>query len=520
MTVGLERLREALLVLTPNEFERVVLLGVAALTGRPMRQASAGRQPSGDGGGGPIAVEAKLYRSKPPPARDLLGGLATAAHANSGLTHWVVATTAALPQQTFEQLEADAKMRLIRFVALDWPTAGFPPLAAALVEAREEIKAKFPALAESLVALADHPGFEAQRMEVLQRLAEQPPGLPIYDPTLIHRPGLSPSALLDARYRVVPLMNREADVDDWRRWAQGGNSRVRVLTGPGGMGKTRLLIEVCRELRQSGQQAGLLREDAVFSDTQRLAVQLAKPGNSLIVVDYAEGRRKELDALCRMLLEHGGFDRARLVLLARNAGEWLNDLLDDNGPAGQIVSRAGCAEPIRLTPAAPVKFSQRQQDRAAVAAVAARAFGETAGVADADVAERLSSRLDADRPEFDRILFLLAEVWRAIFAKSSRHRDTWRAILDRERRYLSKFDVGIAPREIMKSLHWVCVNDGAASRREAVDLLRQRDALYGNSLEAITQMAELFHNLYPGPKWLNPIQPDLLASALMDAYPI
>jgi hypothetical protein len=39
----------------------------------------------------------------------------------------VVATTAALPQQSFEQLEADARMRQIRFVALDWPTAGFPP---------------------------------------------------------------------------------------------------------------------------------------------------------------------------------------------------------------------------------------------------------------------------------------------------------------------------------------------------------------------------------------------------------
>jgi hypothetical protein len=35
--VDLERLREALLALTPDEFERVVLHGVAGLTGLPMR---------------------------------------------------------------------------------------------------------------------------------------------------------------------------------------------------------------------------------------------------------------------------------------------------------------------------------------------------------------------------------------------------------------------------------------------------------------------------------------------------
>jgi hypothetical protein len=517
--VDLERLREALLALTPNEFERVVLHGVAALTGLPMRQASSGRQPSGDGGGGPIAVEAKRYRTKAPPARDLLGGLATAVQVNPGLTHWVVATTTALPQQTFEQLEVEAKKCQIRFVALDWPTAGFPPLAAALVEAREEIKAKFPALAEPLFALADHPGFKSQRTEVLQLLAEQPPGLPIYDPTLIHRPGLSPSAVLDARYRIVPLMNREADVDEWLGWARQGNTRVRVLTGPGGMGKTRLLIEVCRELRQSGRQAGLLREGAVFSDTQRLAVQLAKPGDSLIVVDYAEGRRKEIDALCAMLLEYGGFDRTRLVLLAREAGEWLNDLHDKGGPADHILSGGGCADPIRLTPAAPVKRSQRQQDRAVVAGIAADAFATALGLAKTVNSQTVVSRLDLANPEFDRILLLLAEVWRLVNDGKSSDGDRWRAILNRERRYLSVLCSRIEPKAIMRALSWVSANEGAASYREAIDLLKGCDALYGHDMNDVRSLAELFHQLYQGPKWLNPIQPDLLASALMDAYP-
>lgn len=519
MTEGLENLRKVLLALMPAEFERVVLRGVAALTGQPLRQAASGRQPSGDGGGGTIAVEAKRYHAKPPPARDLLGSLAGAVQANPSLTHWVVATTVALPQQTFEQIDTDARMRQIRFVPLDWPAAGFPPLAAALIEAREEIKVEFPALAEPLHALADHPGFKPLQAEVLRQLAEQPPGLPIYDPTLTFHPGLSPSALLDARYRIVPLMNRDDDTDDWCRWAQQGNTRARVLTGPGGMGKTRLLIEVCHQLRQSGWRAGLLREDAVFSDTQRLTVQLMKPGDGLIVVDYAEGRRKELDALCRMILEHGAIERTRLVLLARNAGEWLNDLLDDHGPVGQILSDAGCADPIRLAPAAPVKRSRRQQDRAAVIIAAGNAFGEATGSAGKPLGQELAAKINLDNPDFDRILLLLAEVWRGMFATKYNHRDVWAAILYREQRYFSKFNIGIKPREIMKTLRWVCVNDGAATRREAVDLLRQRDALYGYHIDSIAQMAELFHQLYPGPKWLNPIQPDLLASALMDTYP-
>lgn len=314
-------------------------------------------------------------------------------------------------------------------------------------------------------------------------------------------------------------MNRESDVAEWSAWAQDARSSVRVVTGEGGMGKTRLLMEICRGLRGDGWRTGFLRENAVFTDARRLGGRLAGPGNGLIVVDYAELRTKELNELCRLMLEFDALDRVRLVLLARNARGWLNELADDGGAAAQVLGVAGRAEPIRLSPAAPVKRAARQRDRSSFVMAAAKAFGTVEGLDAAEAGRRLADGLDLTRPEFDRVLLLLAEVWRAVFAPDDSGRDPWMAVLRRERAYLAKLDLPVKPKAIMQALAWVCANGGAATRREAVDLLAGCEALYGCGGDTVRRVAELFHDLYPGPQWLDTVQPDLLASALEDAYP-
>ena len=52
----------------------------------------------------------------------------------------------------------------------------------------------------------------------------------------------------------------------------------------------------------------------------------------------------------------------------------------------------------------------------------------------------------------------------------------------------------------------------------ALDLLSRCPALAGQGADTIVRLADLFHDVYPGPAWLNPIQPDLLGEALMDAH--
>lgn len=379
----------------------------------------------------------------------------------------MVATTASLPSQAVEELQAEAAGRLVRFVALDWPTAGFPPLAAALVAGREAVAAEFPSIAAALATLTAHPHC-AEAVEALRgQMAGDAPGWPVYDPSLVYRRGRSPTALLDARYRIVPLMNRDNDVAEWSDWArgtlgtQGARSGARVLTGDGGMGKTRLLMEICRGLRADGWRTGFLREGAVFTDVRRLA----GAGNSLIVVDYAELRARELNELCRMLLEFDALDRVRLVLLARNAGRWLTELADDGAAASQVLGMAGRAEPILLSPTAPAKRAARQRDRASFVVAAARAFGAAEGMDAADAGRRLADGLDLARPEFDRVLLLLAEVWRAVFMPGHDGPDPWMAVLRRERAYLVKLDLPVKPRAVMQALAWVGTNGGAATRR-------------------------------------------------------
>jgi hypothetical protein len=73
--------------------------------------------------------------------------------------------------------------------------------------------------------------------------------------------GHTPGALLNARYEVVPFYDpaRQAELDALAAWcADPAATAARLFTGPGGSGKTRLLIEWCKRLRGQGWSAGFL----------------------------------------------------------------------------------------------------------------------------------------------------------------------------------------------------------------------------------------------------------------------
>jgi len=62
----------------------------------------------------------------------------------------------------------------------------------------------------------------------------------------------SEAALLSAyRADVVPLIGRDRDLADLRRWLNDpAPVSVRVMVGPGGRGKTRLALELARAISQ------------------------------------------------------------------------------------------------------------------------------------------------------------------------------------------------------------------------------------------------------------------------------
>jgi len=150
----------------------------------------------------------------------------------------------------------------------------------------------------------------------------------LHDNTADLPPNPGPGKLLTAAYEVVPFEEggRRSELALLEAWCGAAEKRsVLLLTGAGGSGKTRLLIEWCRQLRHQGWHAGFLRSDRGRADLDPL---LAGVAPRLVVVDYAETRLRVVEPL---LLKMGLEDRSggpmmRLVLLARQAADWWDQL--------------------------------------------------------------------------------------------------------------------------------------------------------------------------------------------------
>ncbi len=151
-----------------------------------------------------------------------------------------------------------------------------------------------------------------------------------------------PGALLQAEYGVVPFHGREKELEALRSWCEDDCVvAVRLCTGPGGMGKTRLAIETCRQMRERGWQAGLLPYPDERPPAQVWHALTQRGGPALVVVDYAETRRQLLVHLLReahaSAAGRSGY-RIRLILLARAALDWWDQLKTEGDGVGDLLS--------------------------------------------------------------------------------------------------------------------------------------------------------------------------------------
>ncbi|MFV8754697.1 tetratricopeptide repeat protein [Nannocystaceae bacterium ST9] len=146
--------------------------------------------------------------------------------------------------------------------------------------------------------------------------------------TALARPqNRSPGQLLRANYEVVPFDEslRGPELKQLELFSQAPSSGVLIVTGPGGSGKTRLLLEWCKQMRAEHWLAG-------FVDTQVLDLRPAAQGTTprLLVIDYAETQTERIAELIQSMLRTRGRPRTRLVLLARRRGAWVDSLRDDD----------------------------------------------------------------------------------------------------------------------------------------------------------------------------------------------
>ncbi|MFD4570344.1 tetratricopeptide repeat protein [Streptomyces sp. NPDC058467] len=140
----------------------------------------------------------------------------------------------------------------------------------------------------------------------------------LLEPAPPKREVASPTMLLRADAEVVSFHGRQDTLEHLERWCltdPDGLPAVRVLTAPGGQGKTRLARQLMARLRDRGWVAG-----QVVREPGDLHVLRALQHPLLLVVDYAE-TRPDLVRKLREQTEQAGHP-VRLLLLARSLGSW------------------------------------------------------------------------------------------------------------------------------------------------------------------------------------------------------
>ncbi|MEU6992787.1 tetratricopeptide repeat protein [Streptomyces sp. NPDC046465] len=186
-------------------------------------------------------------------------------------------------------------------------------------------------------------------------------------PAAVDRNLRSPAALLRADAEAVAFHGRDSELSDLQAWCETDPSAVgiRVLTGPGGQGKTRLARRLTDALGWHGWATGHLTSDltdtpspdapsldAAPPDFTTLATSLPL----LLVIDYAETRPRLVRRLVAHL--HRSRHRVRVLLLARSDGPWRTDSLQAIPAVRDLLEEAPV---VPLTPLIPT--SRPAQDR-------------------------------------------------------------------------------------------------------------------------------------------------------------
>lgn len=338
----------------------------------------------------------------------------------------------------------------------------------------------------------------------------------------------APSTLLRADSEIVPVFGRDAECKALLDWCLNDPAPIglRLYVGQGGEGKTRLLLHAARKLLAAPDaeawRAGFLKIDDMQSARPEAVRYLFEQGNVLIVVDYAETMRAEIGRLIRAATDAAPQGRIRIVLLARAAGDWWQALLEEPGNVRGVIS--GTARvPIQVEPVRAV-----DADEATLVENFAREFAARRGVpapgpphlAASDrprsmlelQAAALLAALGSDVPARIELLEdLVAEecrYWRSLLgtARNTSARDR-QVKLGRQIMAVATLLGGIADADITGSLGRIVERPKGASAEECEEIIEVLTDLYGAPSNASGDT----------PRVINPLEPDRVGEALVDA---
>ena len=177
--------------------------------------------------------------------------------------------------------------------------------------------------------------------------------------------------LLDPRREVVGFVGRDDELLALVAWCEDDQaSRLRLVTGPGGVGKTRLAVELAERMGAVGWQCERVADG---KEAEAIgALRAATEGRALLMVDYAEARIGLRQMLTDLASNLG--TGARVLLLARSGGEWWDQLGVGEPQVWDMTQAAESAE-LSLSPAIAEELSD-----ADVIELAVRAFARELAV--------------------------------------------------------------------------------------------------------------------------------------------
>jgi tetratricopeptide (TPR) repeat protein len=324
----------------------------------------------------------------------------------------------------------------------------------------------------------------------------------------------NPASLLHARRGVVPFHGwlrggEVARLQTW--WRRDDPVAVMIVAGPGGAGKTRLMLELCAATRTDGLVAGFVGSRTTYEDFVGL---FAGDARTLAIVDYAETRPAIGRWLARVALSPADPRlRARIVLVVRALGEWWDAFTWGNSAELDALLRA--EDPVVLDPDA-----LDSPARARIYAEAAAHFAQLRGqpVPQGPVPDLAS-------PRFGRVLYLHMAALASVEGRTTSLHGLLADTLRHERQYWSLELPGVDAssghavrrlhRDIDRAVMAVALAGGADTDAR-LDVLLTRAGVDPSSRDAVK---ERLIDLYPGTgdgtahARISPLSPDLLAEA-------
>ena len=322
---------------------------------------------------------------------------------------------------------------------------------------------------------------------------------------------LPPGALLRADCAAaVPFHGRDDESADLEAWsAADEHVGIRLYTAEGGMGKTRLFLELCERLKTRGWRVGFLLGEAAHASADLWAALISQAPPLLVVVDYANLRFGELVPLLRSV-DQVTAGRVRIILLARAAGDWWEDLKREGHGVGDLL--VGPAT--RWHELRPLAMSEEQRRESYW--TAAQTFADALGKPmPAAAPDDLSAR------HFERVLLLHMSALAAIDGVAVKgDQGILNYVLDRERRFWSKQveAMGLSRAlgdAVAQAMTLVTLGGGAKDARHARLILRETPLLKDQPEIVRRKIATLLHEAYPGVQFIEPMLPDLLGELLV-----